>query len=219
MNDEMKLKKATYHLNTFLVSKILGNLGTNVYSFAISMYILSITGSSLTFATNLFLSVLPRTIISPFVGVLADRLPRRWLVLGGQLGQGGTIFVLLLYTIYFQISIPAIFIATIFNSLFNAFSSISFTASISNLVDKERIQRAMSFNQFSIAISGILGPVVGGILYGFCSINIFLLIYIISSILTFVLESTMNFELYMGERIEKSNNNTMLDDFKEASIT
>lgn len=218
MNEAVKLKKATYHLKTFLVSKMIGSLGANVYAFAISMYILALTGSSLTFATNMLLSVLPRTLISPVVGVLGDRIPRKWLVLGGQLGQAITILILLLYTLIFDISILAIYIATIFNSMFNAFSSIAFTASIANLVDQNRIQKAMSINQMSFAISGIAGPVFGGMLYGITSITTFLLIYMISLLLTFSLEATMNFELYKTGALEEKKKQSMLTDFKEGII-
>ena len=86
MTEQMKFKKATYHLHTFLVSKMIGSLGSNVYSFGISMYILSLTGSAFSFATNMILSFLPRILISPIAGILSDRIPRKWLVLGGQAG-------------------------------------------------------------------------------------------------------------------------------------
>ena len=215
MDDEAKVKKATYHLYTFLVSKMVSTLGANVYSFAISMYILSITGSSLSFATNILLSVLPRTIFSPIAGVLGDRLPRKWLVLGGQLGQMLTVISVLAYTVSVELSILAIYIATVFISIFSTFTSIAFVASVPNLVDKARIQKAMSFNQISIAISGIGGPVVGGMMYGFVSMPIFLAIYAGAIIVTFILEASMNFELFSEVDATERNDQSFLSSFKE----
>ena len=179
---------------------MIGSLGSHVYAFGISMYILSLTGSSLSFATNILLSYLPRTIISPIAGLLGDRIPRKWLVLGGQAGVIITVSGLLLYTYTSGLSLTAIYIATVFNGIFSSFSSIAFAASISNLVDEARLQKAMSFNQLSQSVSGIGGPVIGGMLYGFVSMEIFLAAFIIAAVITLTLESTMNFTLYKKER-------------------
>lgn len=214
MNEQIMHKKATYHLYTFLISKMIGSLGSGVYAFGISMYILSLTGSSLSFATNILLSILPRTIISPIAGLLGDRMPRKWLVLGGQAGVVLSVSALLLYTHMIELSLMAIYIATFFNSVFSTFSSVSFSASIANLVDGERLQKAMSFNQLSISLSGIGGPVFGGMLFGFASMEIFLVIFIIASIIALVLESTMNFTLYKKVSAAPAEKETMLQSLK-----
>lgn len=216
MTEQLKLKKATYNLYTFFISKMIGSLGGSVYSFGLSMYILSLTGSSLSFATVIVLSFLPRIILSPVAGVLGDRLPRKWLVLGGQAGVILTISTLLLYTHEFGLSLPAIYITTFFNGIFLTFSSVSFSASIANMVDEARLQRAMSFNQLSFSISGIAGPILGGVLFGFVSMEMFLMIFIGAAIITLTLESTMNFTLYKKERTttEESPKESMLESLK-----
>ncbi|WP_079526128.1 MFS transporter [Solibacillus isronensis] len=215
MNEQQKLKKATYHLYTFLISKMIGALGSHVYSFGISMYILSMTGSSLSFATNIILSYLPRTIMSPIAGLLGDRLPRKWLVLSGQAGVILTVGSLLLYTHEFGLSLIAIYIATVFNSIFSTFSGVAFSASIANLVDEARLQKAMSFNQLSYSISGIGGPIFGGMLFGFVSMEMFLIIFICAAVITLMLESTMNFVLYKKETVnENAEKESMFESFK-----
>lgn len=215
MNEQQKLKKATYHLYTFLISKMIGALGSHVYSFGISMYILSMTGSSLSFATNIILSYLPRTIMSPIAGLLGDRLPRKWLVLSGQAGVILTVGGLLLYTHEFGLSLIAIYIATVFNSIFSTFSGVAFSASIANLVDEARLQKAMSFNQLSYSISGIGGPIFGGMLFGFVSMEMFLIIFISAAVITLMLESTMNFVLYKKETVnENAEKESMFESFK-----
>ena len=215
MNEQQKLKKASYHLNTFLISKVFGSLGMNVYAFGMSMYILSMTGSALSFAANIICSILPRTIVSPIAGVLGDRLPRKWLVIGGQAGLVFTISCLLIYTLIFDLSVYAIYAATVMNSIFGTFSSIAFSSSIANLVDEPRLQKAMSYNQMSLSISGIGGPVFGGMLFGFVSMEIFLIIYIVSQVIALSLESTMNFNLYK-KVVEASSEvkETMVESFK-----
>jgi len=215
MDDLLKQKKATYHLYTFLISKMIGSLGAHVYNFGISLYILSLTGSSLSFATNILLSFLPRTIFSPIAGLLGDRMPRKWLVLGGQAGVILTVAILLLYTNLFGLSLIAIYITTVFNSIFSSFTSVAFSASIANLVDKSRLQKAMSFNQLSYSISGIGGPIFGGMLFGFVSMEIFLIVFVSAAIITLILESTMNFTLYQGEKTSSAEKTSLVESFKE----
>lgn len=215
MNEQQKLKKATYHLYTFLISKMIGALGSHVYSFGISMYILSMTGSSLSFATNIILSYLPRTIMSPIAGLLGDRLPRKWLVLSGQVGVILTVSGLLVYTHEFGLSLIAIYTATVFNSIFSTFSGVAFSSSIANLVDEDRLQKAMSFNQLSYSISGIGGPIFGGMLFGFVSMEMFLIIFICAAVITLMLESTMNFVLYKKETVNgNAEKESMFESFK-----
>lgn len=216
MVEIVKKRRATYHLYTFLFSKMISALGANVYSFGISMYILSITGSALSFAANLIFSIIPRVILSPIAGILADRIPKKVMVLVGQGGTVLTISGLLLYSLLFDISIVAIYITTFFYTICSTFSGIAFSASIANLVDEERIQKAMSFNQLSISVSGIGGPIVGGMLFGFVSMEWFLFINILSYIIAFLLEATMNFKLYTNQLEEPTSiEESMLQSFKE----
>lgn len=74
----------------------------------------------------------------------------------------------------------------------------------------------MSFNQLSISVSGIGGPIVGGMLFGFVSMEWFLFINILSYIIAFSLEATMNFKLYTNQLEEPTSiEESMLQSFKE----
>lgn len=215
MSESLKLKKATYHLYTFLISKMISSLGANVYSFGMSMFILSITGSAFSFAANLIFSILPRTILSPIAGIIVDRFSRKTIVLTGQAGTVITISGLLIYSLIFGLSIPAIYVTTVFYSICSTFTGIAFTASVGNLVDEERLQKAMSFNQLSLSVAGIGGPIVGGMLFGFLSIELFLVINIIAYLIAFFLESTMDFKLFSKEQLSEENTESMMNSFKE----
>ncbi|WP_019240609.1 MULTISPECIES: MFS transporter [Bacillus] len=196
MDEEQKKKRATYHLWTFLVSKMISSLGSNVYSFGISLYILSITGSALSFAANLVCSIIPRTIFAPIVGSLSDRSSKKAIVLAGQAGSIIAVGGLLLYAFLFDLTLTAVYVTTALYSISSTFTGVGFSSSVANLVDEERIQRATSFNQLSLSVAAIGGPVVGGMLYGFVSIKVFLMIHMFAYFLSFILESTMNFRLY-----------------------
>src|SRR3954453_10469117 len=109
LSEAMKLKRASYHLWTFTVSKLIASFGAQVYTFAISFYILQLTGSATSFAMNLICSILPRTIAAPFAGYAADRWPKKTIVLTAQgaivLAVGGLLAVSMAY----GLSLPAIY--------------------------------------------------------------------------------------------------------------
>ncbi|MCA1318511.1 MFS transporter [Bacillus tianshenii] len=196
MEESYKIKRATYHLYTFMISKLVASFGAQVYTFAISFYILQTTGSATSFAANLICNILPRTLAAPFAGVITDRYSRKKIVIVSQIATTLAIAGLLIFILTSGLSLPAIYVTTCILSLTSMFSGIAFTSSITGLIDKDRIQKAMALNQMSISFAAIGSPAVGGLLYGTVSIPVFLIIYIMASIIAVILESTMNFRLF-----------------------
>ncbi len=212
----MKLKRATYHLWTFTISKLIASFGAQVYAFAISFYILQMTGSATNFATNLICSILPRAIMAPFAGYVADRYSRKTIVISAQIATTLAIGGLLTVSIVSGLSLPAIYTTTVILSITSTFSGVAFTSSITGLVDEKRIQKAMSMNQMSISFAAIASPAVGGLLYGTVSMPVFLMIYMAASTTAVILESTMNFKLFAKRKevVEGEPKETMLQSMK-----
>jgi MFS family permease len=179
-----------------MISKMVSTFGAQVYTFAISFYILQATGSATSFAANLICNILPKTLAAPFIGVITDRYSRKMIVITSQIATTVAVAGLLVFTLTSGLSIPAIYITTCILSLTSMFSGIAFSSSITGLIDKDRIQKAMALNQMSISFAAIGSPAVGGLLYGTVSIPVFLVMYIVASIIAVMLESTMNFRLF-----------------------
>lgn len=216
MEEALKFKRATYHLWTFTISKLISSFGAQVYSFAISFYILQLTGSASSFAMNLICSILPRTLVAPFAGYAADKYSRKMIVITAQVATTLAIGGLLVVSLTAGLSLFAIYATTIILSITSLFSSVTFSSSVTGLVDETRIQKAMSLNQMSISFAAIGSPAVGGLLYGAVSMPVFLIIYIIASFLAVVLESTMNFNLFSKRRevVEGEEKEPMLQSMK-----
>lgn len=203
MDDAVKLKKATQHLWTFTISKLISTFGASVYTFAISFYILQMTGSASSFAMNLIFSILPRAVLGPFAGYVVDKYNRKVIVISAQIITVLTILSLIGYMMAFGLSLPAIYTVTAILAMTSTFSGVAFSSSISSLIDETRIQKAMSLNQMSISFAAIASPAVGGILYGTVSLEVFLVLFAVASAVAVILESTMNFTLY-SRRTEES---------------
>ena len=61
----------------YFTGSFLSNVGSGIYSFAIGLYILKITGSALNFALSMALGIVPRIILSPVAGTIADKFDRK----------------------------------------------------------------------------------------------------------------------------------------------
>lgn len=216
MDEVLKLKKATYHLWTFTVSKIVSTFGSQVYAFAISFYILQLTGSASSFALNLICSILPRTLVAPFAGYAADKYSRKMIVIVSQIATTIAIIGLLIVSLTAGLSLVAIYSTTVILSLTSLFSGVTFSSSITGLVDEGRIQKAMSLNQMSISFAAIGSPAVGGLLYGAVSMHVFLIMYMVASVIAVILESTMNFNLFAKRKevVEGEPKEPMLESMK-----
>ena len=216
MEEALKLKRATYHLWTFVTSKLISSFGAQVYVFAISFYILQQTGSATSFATNLICSILPRTLVAPFAGYAADNYSRKMIVITAQIASTFAIAGLLTVSLTSGISLIAIYTTTVLLSITSTFSGIAFSSSVTGLIDEKRIQKAMSMNQMSISFAAIGGPAIGGLLYGTVTMPVFLIMYMIASTIAVILESTMNFKLYAKRRevVEGEEKETMWQSMK-----
>ncbi|WP_232299546.1 MFS transporter [Pontibacillus chungwhensis] len=192
-------KRVIYHLWAFACSKFISSFGNNVYGFGISLYILTATGSAIGFAVNLICNTLPRAILAPFAGTFADRLSKKKMVLFSQGGAALIVTSLLTFTYIHNLNMYAIYTATTLLSLCSTFNSVTLTSAITQLFDQERIQKAMAFQQASISLSTIGGPILGGALFGLVSMKTFLFIYISSYVVSILLQSTMNFSLYRNQ--------------------
>ncbi|MCT6924945.1 MFS transporter [Metasolibacillus sp.] len=202
MKNIARLKKEKYHLWAFPISKLISSFGALVYAFAMSLYILQQTGSATSFALSLICSVIPRALVAPFAGYMADNCSRKAIVLTGQITIIIAISGLLSVSLVVGLSPLAIYITTIITSIASQFLSIALSASITKLFNAENVQRAMSFNQIAISLSSIASPVIAGILYGYISMAVFLTVYIGTTTLAVALNATMDFHLFAAKTEE-----------------
>lgn len=199
MTYEDKLKKATFNLWSFAISKFLSSMGGNVFSFGISLFILGTTGSATSFAINLLSSSLPRAILSPISGYIADKYSKKLIIITSQFISILIVSSLLIFSLVYELNLIAIYVTTALLSIFSMFSGITFTSAIANLVDHNRIQKAIAFNQTSISISTIAAPVLGGFLYGIFTIELFLVFHIITFLLAITFQFQIDFKLFKKE--------------------
>ena len=147
-----------------LLGQIVSLLGNALLRFALSLYVLDLTGSAAVFGGVLAAAMVPTILLSPVGGVLADRIPRQKIMYMldfvtaiavwnfGLFGRGGSPLpaAMLLFTL----------------SAIQACYQPSVLSAVPLLVPQEELTRANGLVTQVAALSTLLGPVAGGALYG-----------------------------------------------------
>lgn len=194
-------------INIFLFSfaDCISLLGTSAYNFAISLYVLKITKSGLSFATTLILGVFSVIIVTPFAGVLADKLNKRLISITADITNGVLlIFLFLLINTGYSLSLSMIYISTFLLNFFTTIYGVCIEASKPNLVSENKLISINSINTVINSSSSILGPIIGGLIFAIVDIKYFILLNGISFIISALLHMFMNFKLNYND-IGKNN--------------
>ncbi|WP_017549957.1 MFS transporter [Salinicoccus carnicancri] len=195
-----RLNFAVYALSRFILS-----VGSYIYLFSVSYYIMYETGSALYFSINMAISLVVTVALLPFSGLLSDLGNKRKIIITGEALNTLVILGLFIYTLFFEINLAAIYIVTFLNSLIEPFVSNSFQTSITELFHKDRVQKVMGYTSAILSSTVILGPILGGILFGLLSFNHIILIFFIGFLLSTALDFLLRFDLYYKEEVYEEN--------------
>lgn len=158
----------------FLFSKGVSHIGTRLFTFALSWYILSQTGSGLSFSVSLLVNYLPQIVLSLFVGNLSDRAlrPNRILVLCDL--ASAAVCCLPLFHLGLASIYAAIFLLSAISAVFNNVVD-AHLINLEEVDSPETLKRLTSSAQFITSGVNILAPSIGGVLIGVLPIQSFLL--------------------------------------------
>lgn len=204
-------RKETSNILLFSFGKLISLFGTSIYTFAIGLYVLKETGSGLSFATTLVLGMLPIVIITPFAGVLADKLNKKLLVVLMDILNGILFIVLYIISSKYGLSIFMIYTSVIMMSIFTTIFGISMESGKPNIVTEKNLMNINSISKIIDSTSIILGPMIGGFIYAFIDIRIFIIINGISFIFSGITELFIDFKLN-EESIEKKGKISLFGD-------
>lgn len=191
------------NLILFSAGKLVSLLGTYIYSFAISLYILKVTGSGTSFALSIFIGALPRILFSPIAGSLADRVDRKKMIVGLDFLSGIVILALWTLSMIFGLKLMFIYAVTAILSIISCFFNTCFQAAMPKLVTEKNLVKINSYNRAIDSGSSIIGPALGGLVFGVISMKLFLLMNGISFILSAVSEMFIDFELNKSQNEHK----------------
>ncbi|HDR7622532.1 MULTISPECIES: MFS transporter [Bacillus] len=180
----------------YSIAKTVSIFGSSIYSFALGLYVLQITGSALNFAITLILGTIPMIVMNPFAGVIADKVDKKKLVICMDLLSGCLLITVYILSSYYGLNLFIVYTTTFLMTVFTTFFGIGLEAAKPNIVSKERLMSINSISKIIDSVSLILGPMLGGIVFAVFDIKIFIIINGISFILSGISILFIHFKLF-----------------------
>ncbi len=201
-------KKEKANLSLFVAGKAVSLFGNYIYSFAMSLYILRLTGSGTSFALSIMLSALPGVLFGPVAGFLADRFDRKRMIVTLDFLSGGVTLTLLTLSMLYGLRLSFLYTTTFLLAIISTFFNTTFSAAIPNLVSDRKLVKINSYSRAIDSGSQILGPVLAGVIFGLVSMDIFLLVNGISFVLSAISELFIDFNLNLADPTQSESSPT-----------
>lgn len=148
-----------------VVGQMVSIFGNAILRFALPLYVLDQTGSTTIFGSILALATIPTILFSPFGGILADRVNKKnMMVILDMI----TTVVIIAFSGLLDLGTIVVVIA-ILMILFSVIQSIYqpvVQACMPAIVSKDNLERGNGIVSLVNSLSNLIGPLLGGILYG-----------------------------------------------------
>lgn len=208
----LKGLKKDYWLFWFVSS--LGMGASNILQYVLSLYVLDLTGSATLFASMLSIIIIPRLLLTPLAGVMADRAKKSRLMALILLGEAvvlGVYFVLGQIT---TIGIALIYVLVIVLEAGEIFYGGCEAAILPELVPPEKLKDAISVSKVDDGVVNVAAPLAAALIYDNLSISVAFAVIGGLNLLSFVLQILIR-PKYAAERTAETHKPSVWKDFKE----
>ncbi|KLO20940.1 MULTISPECIES: MFS transporter [unclassified Marinitoga] len=159
-----KIQKRNFLL--YVIGRMVSLVGSGIQMVAMPLFILDLTGSGTKMGLFAMISMIPALIIAPFAGVLGDRYNRKNIMVSMDYVRGIIILFLAYMTYIGKINLIVLFITQVLISILDSFFGAATSAMLPDLVSKSDLMKANSVTESISSASMIMGPVLGGVIYG-----------------------------------------------------
>lgn len=164
---------------------LISTIGDWILRVALPFYVYQRTGSTLATGAMYIAQILPGLFLSSLAGVLVDRWNRQWTMIVADLSRA--LLLLLLLSVRSAEWLWVIYLVAFVESAITQFFEPAKSALLPHLVSDSHLMKANSLNAFSLALTFLIGPSLGGVLMALVGLTIVILLdtasYLISGVL------------------------------------
>ncbi|MBI5081488.1 MAG: MFS transporter [Chloroflexi bacterium] len=146
----------------YLLGQTASLAGTWMQIVAQGWLVYQISKSEFTLGLVAFASAIPALIISPWGGVLVDRIPRQRVLLVSQFAAMALAFILAALTLSGTVQVWHVILISIGVGIFNAFDAPARLAFVFDLVERDDLSNAIALNAMLMNSARVIGPAFGG---------------------------------------------------------
>src|SRR4051812_1598670 len=155
----------------FWSGQTVSSLGSSLTAFALPLLTYRLTGSALNLALTTAAIFLPALLFSLPAGALADRMDRRRLMIGAELGSAAAIAILPLASVLGMLSAWTVYVVAFMSASFGLVFGAAHFAIVPSLVPANELVRANGYMRAGGSAAAIIGPPIGGLLLAIIPIH------------------------------------------------
>jgi DHA3 family macrolide efflux protein-like MFS transporter len=141
--------------------------GSAMSFFAIGVWIFETTGKASALSTVLFVTAIIGVITGPFGGVLADRFPRKKLIITFDLTIASLMCVIGYLALNDILTLPLLIPFALAFGIFEIAHWTTWSAFLGDVVKKHEVTKVSALFESAEAISVLIGPIGGAFIYSF----------------------------------------------------
>lgn len=191
---------------------LVSGIGSRMYGFGISLFLLDLTGSASSMATYFSIWIFVLFVLSPIAATFTDRWKNKVKVLYITDFGRGIIYLISALGIYYfnslgniQLVLTTIYVILVFIGIQTAFFSPTSSALLPQLVHEDELVSASGLYNLTRSLQNILGLALGAIIYATFGIIVLIIINAISFILSAISEMFIKYEKAKNqERLDES---------------
>ena len=183
---------------------LVSNLGNTLYTFAVSFYILALTGNN-AFIQGLYLATggIVYVLVTLFGGVISDRFHKGKIMFICDYAKGGVLigFTLLLMLIISDANakVAVLFVIAVISNIIAAIFSPAAASLLPHIVPEKSYQQGQSYYSLMQSSLGILGIILAAVLYSVLDIHVLFLIVGGCYVLSGVSEMFIKYDYHKAE--------------------
>jgi|SRR5215831_15765877 len=150
----------------FWAGQTVSKVGNGIYQVGLAWAVYQLTGSTAAMGVVLAANAIPEIVLALFGGTLADRLPRRAVVLTADSAAALVTWGLTVVSARRDLSMPLLVTAACLLGVVTAFYRPAYSAMNRDLIPQEDFRAANALLSVSGNAARVLGPAIGGLAYG-----------------------------------------------------
>lgn len=147
------------------IGQLISLFGNAILRFALALYVLDATGSAAVFGSVTAIAVIPTILLSPFGGILSDRVNRRNIMVSLDFATAALALGLGLL-LSEENAVALITVTLLLLSVIQACYTPSVNSSVPLLQAEGNLVKANAVVSQVSMLANLIGPVLGGVLYG-----------------------------------------------------
>jgi predicted MFS family arabinose efflux permease len=144
-------------------SALVSSIGTWIQNTTVPFVVYELTGSKSLIGITAFLNMFPTVVVGPLAGSLADRHPRRKVLLVTQVAQASVAAVLWLVWLSGADSVPALLVLVTMAALASGLNIPAQQAYVTELVPRRDLLNAITLNSAQFNAARAIGPAIAGV--------------------------------------------------------